>query len=251
MDQVIAIVQARMRSERLPGKILADLAGRPLIARVIERLQAVPGIDRVVLAVPREDLPHLCGIAAECGVQLHPGSANNVLQRYYTAASRYPAPYVIRVTGDNPLIETGQLARCIQACRTGLWDMVGCRNLPLGAGAEVFPASLLDLLRLFGREPYHREHVTCYLYEHETEFRVCRLDPPRPLRRPELRLTVDTRQDLELMQEIYRKLQRPGQMIELAEAIRLLDQEPQLKSLNAGVPQRSWRPSAELAQAAV
>ncbi len=241
MDKVIAVLQARMHSKRLPGKILADLAGKPMIEHVIERLKATPGVDRVVLAVPRSEMAYLATLTERTGVEMIGGACKDVLGRYYQAARRYPAPFMIRATGDNPLIDTTMLGRCIEECLTGCWDMVGVRDMPLGTGAEVFPAGLLDYLHHFGRRKHHREHVTTLLYEHEDEFLVSRLSPPRKLRAPEFRLTVDTEEDLELMRRIYDRLHVPGQIVDLAAAISLLRQEPELAEINSHVRQRDWR----------
>ncbi len=241
MDKVIAVLQARMHSERLPGKILADLAGKPLLEHVIERLQATPGVDRVVLAVPRSEMTHLATLAGRTGAEMVGGAFNDVLGRYYQAARRYPAPFVVRATGDNPLIDTLMLGRCVEECLSGCWDMVGVREMPLGTGAEVFPAGLLDYLHHFGRRSHHREHVTTLLYEHEDEFRVRRLAPPRKLRAPQFRLTVDTGEDLELMRLLYNRLYVPGQIVDLADAISLLREQPELAGINSHVRQRDWR----------
>ena len=241
MDEVIAIVQARMQSSRLPGKILADLKGKPLIAHIIERLKATDGVDRVVLAVPESEAAYLAPVAEEAGADLHPGSYNDVLGRFYSAARNFPSAYHVRATGDNPLIDTLMLARCIKECKSGHWDIVGCRNMPLGTSTEVFPASLLDHLRCFGRLSYHREHVTTYVYEHENEFRVRRLTPPRKLQAPEYRLTVDTPEDLSLMRTIYNSLYQANRVIALEEVIRFLQQNPQIAGINSHVTQRSWK----------
>ncbi|HUU29315.1 MAG TPA: NTP transferase domain-containing protein [archaeon] len=248
MDQVIAILQARMQSKRLPGKILADLHGRPLLARVIERLKATKGIDRIVLAVPQQEAPYLAPLAGEAEVEIHPGSYSNVLYRFYSAAQRFPSAYVVRATGDNPLIDTFMLARCIEECKSGQWDIVGCRNMPLGTSAEVFPASLLDILALFGRQEHHREHVTSYIYENENDFRIKRLEPPARLQAPKLRLTVDTQEDLALARLIYSNLYEPGKIIRLEKVIRFLNAHPEYVSINSQVRQRSWR-SENLAHA--
>ena len=242
MDQVIAILQARMQSQRLPGKILADLHGRPMIAHIIERLKATKGIDRVILAVPQQEAPYLAQVAQETGAAIHPGSYTNVLYRFYSAAERFPARYIVRATGDNPLVDTHMLARCIKECKSGQWDIVGCRNMPLGTSAEVFPASLLDFVLLFGKENYHREHVTCYVYENESDFRVKRLDPPEYLEAPDLRLTVDTKEDLALLRIIYNNLYKPGKIVNLKEVIKFLKKHPEYVSINSRVRQRSWRP---------
>lgn len=250
MDKVIAVLQARMHSERLPGKILADLAGRPLIDHAIERLHATPGIDRVVLAVPRTETAYLAPLAQRAGAELVGGSFDDVLGRFYKTAKRYPAPFMVRVTGDNPLIDTTMLARCIEECQTGCWDMVGAKGLPLGTGTEVFPTSLLDYLHNFGRQRHHREHVTTLLYEHEDEFLVTRLETPAELTAPHLRLTVDTAEDLELMRKIYEQLYVPGQIVDLADAIALLRRQPELTEINSHVRQRNWREESRTASVA-
>lgn len=239
MDGVIAVLQARMRSERLPGKVLADVCGRPLLAHIIERLHLTRGIDRVVLAVPSEEAFLLEPLARECGADICPGSARDVLGRYYLAAKKFPAPIMIRVTGDNPLIDMRMLERCIEECRDGCWDMVGTSGLPLGSSAEVFPSGLLDLLNRYGTEDHHREHVTAYLYENENDFRVRRIRAPRVLNAPQLRLTVDTIEDLSLIRHIYERFYRPGRPVRLADAVRFLLENPEYSGINSHVRQRT------------
>ncbi|MBN2289548.1 MAG: NTP transferase domain-containing protein [Candidatus Glassbacteria bacterium] len=241
MDSVIAILQARLQSSRLPGKIMADICGRPLITHVIDRLQATPGIDRVVLAVPRDDFAELRPVAERNGAEIHPGPARDVLGRFYSTASRFESACVVRATADNPLIDPFMLSRCIEECLSGCWDMVGCRGLPLGTAAETFPTPLLELLNNCGKLSYHREHVTAYLYEHEEEFLVKRLSVPSRLRAPRLRLTVDTPEDLVLVRRVYESLYRPGRLVELEEVIGFLRDNPGLASLNSHVRQRTWK----------
>jgi spore coat polysaccharide biosynthesis protein SpsF len=241
MDKVVAILQARMQSSRLPGKIMADICGRPLITHVIERLYATPGIDRVVLAVPRDDFAVLRPLAEHNGAEIHPGSAEDVLGRFYSAAGRFESPYLVRATADNPLIDPVMLSRCIEECLSGHWDMVGSRGLPLGTAAEVFPSGLLDLLNHCGQRDYHREHVTTYVYEHEGEFLVKRLGAPLHLKAPRLRLTVDAPEDLILVRRIYENLYRPGRLVELEDVIGFLKDRPELVSLNSHISQRNWR----------
>ena len=241
MDRVIAILQARLKSNRLPGKIMADVCGRPMITHIIDRLRATPGIDRVVLAVPRDDFAILRPVAEKYGADIHPGSSEDVLGRFYSTAYRFESPYLVRATADNPLIDISMLARCIKECLRRPWDMVGCRGLPLGTAAETFPAGLLELLNHCGTRDYHREHVTTYLYEHEEEFRIKRLNAPRRLKAPRLRLTVDAPEDLVLIRRIYQNLYQPGRLVELGEVIEFLRDNPDLASLNSHVRQRSWK----------
>jgi spore coat polysaccharide biosynthesis protein SpsF len=204
----------------------------------------------VVLAVPRTETAYLAPLAERAGAELVGGSFDDVLGRFYQAARRYSSPFMVRVTGDNPLIDTTMLARCIEECQTGCWDMVGAKGLPLGTGTEVFPTSLLDYLHHFGRQRHHREHVTTLLYEHEDEFLVCRLQTPPKLTAPELRLTVDTAEDLDLMRRIYEELYVPGEIVNLADAITMLRRQPELTKINCHVHQRDWRKERRTASVA-
>lgn len=241
MDRVVAILQARMQSSRLPGKILADLGGKPMVAHIIERLRATEGIDRVVLAVPESEAPYLAPVASLTGAEIHAGNPRDVLGRFYTAAERFPSELIVRATADNPLVDTGMLARCIEEAATGHWDMVGCREMPLGTSSEVFPSSLLDYLNMYGHRTYHREHVTTLVYENEEGFEVRRLAPPESLRAPGLRLTVDTPEDMALLKIIYSNLYRNGELVSLAEVIEFLREHPNIARINSHVEQRSWR----------
>ena len=244
MDRVVAILQARLQSSRLPGKIMADICGRPMVAHILNRLKATPGIDRVVLAVPRDDFAMLRPVAEQNGAEIHPGPSDDVLKRFYSTASRFEAPYLVRATADNPLIDPYMLARCVQECLSGRWDIVGCRGLPLGAAAETFPSGLLELLNRCGKLDYHREHVTSYIYENKKEFRIKRLNAPRRLKAPDLRLTVDAPEDLFLIRRVYEKLYQPGGLVRLEEAIDFLRNNPELASLNSHVRQRTWTKGA-------
>ncbi|MEA2063372.1 MAG: hypothetical protein U9P14_06725 [Gemmatimonadota bacterium] len=244
MDQVIAILQARLDSGRLPAKVMADLCGKPLISHIIERLYSVPGIDLVVLAVPGEDFAIMRPVAEQYGARIHPGPGDNVLERFYSTANRFESSFIVRATGDNPLIDTFMLERAVSEALSGKWDMVGTSGLPLGCSAEVFPTGLLDMLYRCGTEDYHREHVTTYLYERENEFHIKRIEAPRHLRAPALRLTVDAPEDLILVRQIYKKLYQPGSLVNLGEVISFLKESPELASMNRHVKQRNWREHA-------
>ena len=241
MDSCIAIIQARTASERLPSKVLRDLFGKPLIAHVIERLRLTNGIDRVVMAVPEEDEEILGEIAENCGAEIFCGPADDVLERFHMVTRVYDSPFIIRATGDNPLLDTEMLSKAIEEVKSGQWDMVGTEGLPLGSAAEVFPVGLLDLMRYAATEDYHREHVTAYLYEHENEFNVKRIKVPKRLHAPRLRLTVDTEDDFRLIRTVYDKLYIPGTIIDLGEVIEYLKDNTGLASINRHIVQRSFR----------
>lgn len=233
-----AVIQARLNSTRLPSKVLLPLCGFPMIAHVIERAKAIEGVSDVVLATGEgvENTP-LADIAAQCGVRLFRGSESDVLERYYMAASETDCGYIIRITGDNPLTDHESAALALNhAFKTGA-DHCTTSGIPLGTGVEIIKKSALEKAYNEGREPHHREHVTPYIKEHPELFRIEKYISQ--LRNPfnDLRLTVDTTEDFELMNRIYSKLYN-GTPIRLEEVINLIMQNPGLRLINSGIEQR-------------
>jgi spore coat polysaccharide biosynthesis protein SpsF (cytidylyltransferase family) len=241
---VVAVIQARVRSIRLPGKVLADVAGEPLLGRVVARVERMKLVDRIVVAIGRHPADDPIGkLCAAHGWTCFRGSEEDVLDRYHAAAAREGARQVVRVTADDPLLCPREGDRVVaRHWETGsdythnlsVWGS----GMPVGAGCEVFAFSALEESWRDGREPHHREHVDEYVYEHPERFRIERVDAPPELRRPELRLTVDTPEDLEFVREVYRRLARPGARVELEEVLRLLDLAPELTRMNGHVLQK-------------
>jgi spore coat polysaccharide biosynthesis protein SpsF (cytidylyltransferase family) len=244
MGRVVAIIQARIGSTRLRGKVLADLAGRPVLAHVVDRTRAAREIDDVIVAAPdgRQDdvIEQLC---RREGWPCFRGSEDDVLDRYYRAAEVWSAEHVVRVTADCPLLCPRELDRVVSRHLETDADYthnitVWGSGMPLGTGGEIFRFETLHVSWQNGKEQHHREHVDEYVGEHPELFRIERVQAPESLRRPELRVTVDTSEDLALMREVYRRLARPGELIDLADVIVLLDKQPDLLELNRGVVQK-------------
>jgi spore coat polysaccharide biosynthesis protein SpsF len=243
---VVAIVQARMGSNRLPGKVLLDLAGAPMLERVVRRTEAIPGIDAVVVATsvnPADDaIQALCRTTARRCVR---GDEEDVLSRFFDAATQHGADHVVRITADCPFLCSSEAGRIVaHHLATGAdyshnvtaWGS----GMPLGTGTEVFTLDALARSCREGHEPHHREHVDEYVSEHPEIFRIEMLEAPPDLYHPDLRLTVDTAEDLALARAIYRALERPERLIDLAEVLELLRQRPELLALNRHVVQK-WR----------
>ena len=240
----VAIIQARSGSSRLPGKVLLDLGGEPLLAQVVRRVRAMRRVDGLVVATTTA--PGDARIEALCTQRGWPcfrGDEEDVLDRYYQAARHAGARHVVRITSDCPLVCPRQTDRLIghfldaqadYAHNVTVWG----GEMPLGTGSEVFTFEALEASWREGKEPHHREHVDEYVYEHPERFRIEKVVAPPELRRPELRLTVDTAEDLELMREIYRRLYRPGEVLDLGDVIRLLDDQPHLLEINRHVVQK-------------
>jgi spore coat polysaccharide biosynthesis protein SpsF len=241
---VAAVVQARMGSTRLPGKVVEPVAGEPLLARVVERVQAMAAVARCVVATStasRDDA--IAALCAERGWDCFRGSEEDVLDRYYRAAVAFAAEHVVRITADCPFVCPHETDRVIRRHLDAGADYthnitVWGSGMPLGTGAEVFTFATLERSWREGLAPHHREHVDEYVGDHPELFRIVRVDAPPRLRRPELRLTVDTVEDLALTREVYERLARPGELIELADVIALLDEHPELLELNRGVVQK-------------
>ena len=197
------ILQARYGSTRLKGKALEPIGGCSLLERCLRRMVAA-GVAHVVLATTRDaEDDALEAIASRIGVPTYRGDTNDVLGRFVGAAETFNLDPIIRATGDNPGVDIQAPGRLLAALRSGELDYVREEGLPFGAGVEAFTAAALTLAAAKARNPYDREHVTTFMRRHPTLFRVRELPAPAPLWRPLLRLSVDTRQDLAWVRELF------------------------------------------------
>jgi spore coat polysaccharide biosynthesis protein SpsF len=200
-----AIIQARMSSTRLPGKVLLDLAGEPMLARVVERTRQAKRIDRVVVAttIEREDEP-IVELCRSRGWSVSRGSRDDVLDRYYQAAVADRADPIVRITSDCPVIDP-EIIGCVVSRLEGGVDYASNinprRTFPRGLDVEVFTFAALSTAWREDREPSGREHVTPFLYRHPERFRIALVESDRPETAGH-RWSVDTPEDYELMRRI-------------------------------------------------
>ncbi|MDR0597008.1 MAG: NTP transferase domain-containing protein [Treponema sp.] len=201
------ILQGRLDSTRLPQKALLPLGEKPMILRAMEALGTVAA-DLHILACPEDCLEAFEPLAASAGFVLAVGPKEDVLGRYCVAIRRYQPEWVIRATADNPFVFADAASALLQEGRSLGADYSGYSSLPYGAGVEV--VSSAALLRAGAEavlEP-EREHVCPYLYGHGELFLLHRPLAPRPWRRPEIRLTVDTPEDYGRARLLYDALSR-------------------------------------------
>lgn len=218
------ILQARMGSRRLPGKVLATLAGRPLVEHCITRLVRA-GVGPVLLATtvcPADD--RLAETAARLGIRVFRGSEDDVLQRFGLVADYCDARFLIRATADNPAVDIDAPARVIDAIEASGADHVVETGLPVGAAVEAVRTAALFQAIAQARDPYDREHVTPYLYRSPARFRALSPQAPEAVRRPDLRLTVDTSEDLAFMNEVLGRAAAAGDPAPLSAIIRAADE---------------------------
>jgi spore coat polysaccharide biosynthesis protein SpsF len=203
----VAIIQARMGSERLPGKVLVDIVGEPMLAHVVTRTDRARMVDRVVVATTDasadDPVEVLC---RRRGWACFRGSEGDVLDRYYQAAVEHAAATVVRITGDCPLIDPGEIDRVVREYRSGgpfdyTSNWLPPRTFPRGLDTEAFRFDALGRAWREDDNPAWREHVTQYIRRHPERFRLRAVVDD--MDRSAIRWTVDTAEDLELVQTMF------------------------------------------------
>jgi spore coat polysaccharide biosynthesis protein SpsF len=232
-----------MRSSRLYGKTMAELAGGPSLAHIIGRLKDVPSLDGIIVATTDDPVDAaIADCATQAGVPAYRGSADDVLDRTLRAARSVGAATIVTVNGDSPLVDPGVVERLLQEYRARRPDYASNRLhghvFPLGMDVEAYPAELLAAIEPEAREPRDREHVTVFFYERPERFDLLSVEPEPHQHRPEIRLTLDTEADLELIRALYDALYVPGRTFGLDEILEHIDRNPDLADLNRQIVQR-------------
>lgn len=237
---VVAMVQTRMGSTRLPGKVMKDLGGEPMLARVISRLRRARRLTHLVIATTTEPADDV--IVEFCGsksVAVFRGSELDVLDRYYRAATEYRADVVVRITSDCPLIDPTIVDRVIEVFHDASADYVSntmVRSYPRGLDTEVFRASALERAWRTATLSYERVHVTPYIYQHPQLFKCESVVNDIDLSSG--RWTVDTPDDLALARAVYAHFYQRDDFSWL-EVQAMLEQHPELVALNRNVRQKA------------
>jgi len=235
---IAAIVQARMGSSRLPGKTLADIGGRPMLGRLVDRARLIPGVEQVVIATTdRPADAAILGFAEAEGLPASAGSEQDVLDRIYRAASRFGVSVIVRVTPDCPMLDPEVSGRVLAEFRRldGRVDYVSNVHPPTfpdGLDTEVFSREALEIAWREARLASDREHVTPYIWRQPDRFRLANLATASDL--SALRWTVDTAADLEFARAVYAALKGTGGVFGMDQVLQLLESRPELRLLNAG-----------------
>ncbi|MBL0385525.1 glycosyltransferase family protein [Tumebacillus sp. ITR2] len=240
MTKKVVIMQARMGSTRLPGKVLKTLHGKSVLAHGIERCLAMKHADVVVIATtdgPEDDL--IVQEAERLGVPCFRGSERDVLSRYYGAARAHGADVVIRVTSDCPLLDHAVADDVVERFLAGVsYDYLSNtleRSFPRGLDTEVFTMEALATTMQEAEQEFEREHVTPFLYRNSERFHVGSYAWSQDLSR--YRWTLDTQEDWELISAVYDRLYE-GKLFGWREVLALMEREPELTAINAHVEQK-------------
>ncbi len=243
-NRIIALIQARMGSTRLPGKVLSDLSGRPVIWHIWNRLRSIPEINEIVVATSIDSkndiLEEYCNSEA---IPCFRGSENEVLDRFYKAAQFYKADAIIRITGDCPLIDPFQIGRIIEIFLKS--DKVDYVSLATGAGvnkqkvnkfpdgtdAEVISFKAIQQAWSEAKNPVDRgEAVTSYIWRNKDLFRSETVYCDRDL--GHLRWTLDHQDDLEFVRKVYKRLYSLDRLFTMWDVVKLIEAEPELIKVN-------------------
>ncbi len=241
---VIGIIQARMASSRLPGKVLEDIRGLPMLARVVERAGRATTLDQVVVATTTDagDQP-VVELCQTRGYPVFRGHPTDVLDRYFHAARAFGAQTIVRLTADCPLIDPAVIDKTVGAFLAAEPPVdfatnryIDNRTYPIGLDTEVCSAAALEQAWEQADQPHQREHVMPYLYEVEGRFRTLhvRTSPSYG----SLRWTVDTSDDLAFVRQIYASFGERDDFSWL-EVLRLLQEHPELARVNAAVRRKN------------
>lgn len=239
------IIEARMTSSRLPGKVMLPICGKPELELLVERLRQSALLDGVVIATTTNGTDDVLEeLAARLGVDCFRGSEDDVLERVLKAAQATGTEVIVEVTGDCPLVDPEILDGLLAIYRRGEHDYVSNtlrRTYPRGLDVQVFStATLADVARRTD-DPVDHEHVSLYIYEHPELYRLYNQDSGLPERWWDLRLTLDTEDDYALIRHVFEELYPIQPAFSMTDILALLEHHPEWLEINRHIQQKKVR----------
>lgn len=235
MKKVVAIIQARMGSTRLPGKVLKEISGKPLLWHLINRLRKSKSLQDIVIATTtNESDKKIIEFCKKNAVNYFAGSENDVLDRYYQAGKKFEAYSIARITADCPVIDPQIVDEVINEYTKVGYDVCGLSGeFPDGLDVEVFSFKALEDTWKNAKLLSEREHVTPYMWNHPEKFRLGKYVKFENL--GHYRWTVDEERDLRFIREIFSRLYKPDEIFLTYDILRLMEREPELLKINTGI----------------
>jgi spore coat polysaccharide biosynthesis protein SpsF len=240
--KIVVIIQARMGSSRLPGKVMLNLIDKPMLAHVVERCKAINSVHEVIVAttINAED-DQIQDFAERSNVYCYRCSELDVLSRFYEAATLRKADIVVRVTSDCPLIDPFVSNEVIQTfLNNSTIDFCSntlVRSFPQGLDIEVFSYDVLERSHKEAKANFEREHVTPYIYQNQSLFQIEQY--VNKVDYSNYRWTVDTAEDYKLITEIYKCIYSPVHLFSWQEGIVTMERNPSLNNLNSHIKQKT------------
>ncbi len=243
--KIVSIIEARMRSTRLPGKVMKPILDEPMLYRMIERLKCSVQLDDIWIATTdHESCKPIVDLAACMGVGCFEGSEDDVLDRVLKTAETAEADIIVELTGDCPLLDHRVVDRVIEIFVKNKVDY--CSNALQedytgGMDVQVFTTAILQEVAQLTSDPVDREHVSLYIYEHADHYKILDIkdDPSSNLNG--IRLTVDTDADFQLVTKIFEELYHKDPIFSLDDIFCLFQQKPELRYINEHIQQKNVR----------
>ncbi|WP_321419193.1 glycosyltransferase family protein [uncultured Methanomethylovorans sp.] len=241
----LAIIQARMGSTRLPGKVMKPLLGKPMLEHIITRVQASKMIDQIVIATTQKSEDNIISdYAKEHHVEFYRGSSEDVLDRYYQAAKKYDADVIVRITADDPLKDPQIIDEILHEYigASGKYDYISntiIPTYPIGLDIEVFSFKSLSKAWMEAERQIYREHVTPYIWSNPQIFNLKNYEYTGE-NLSTLRWTVDTKEDFEFVETVYRHLYNENEIFLMQSILQLLRERPEIQNINKEISQKKW-----------
>ncbi|KKM95527.1 hypothetical protein LCGC14_1187280 [marine sediment metagenome] len=235
MKNILIISQARMASSRLPGKVLRNVFGKPLLWYLMERLKLVKKVNRILIATgsPETNQP-IIDFAKEQNIDYFIGNEDDVLDRYYQAAKHYKGNIIVRITSDCPLMDPDLIDQGLEMFLNGNYAYISNGHPPTypdGFDIEIFSFKALETAWMEAKLPSEREHVTAYIWNHEEKFSIGNFE--NEINLSKYRLTIDTPEDFTLISIIIKYFHDKWIEFRLKDVMKFLNENPKLVELNA------------------
>lgn len=245
MKKIVATIEARYASARLPGKTLLKIVGKPTLELLIERLKRSKLIEQIVVATTvNPNCQPIVDLAKKLGVGCFRGSEEDVLDRVLKAAKAYQADIIVEITGDLPLIDPEITDSVIDYYFKNNFDYVSNmldKKCPHGLDTQIFSVDILEEVSKITNDSADRENVSLYIYEHPEKYKLGSFKMPPEFCHPEWRFTLDTIEDFNFVNEIYERLYYQKSDFNTYDVINLFNKQPQLLEINKHIKQKTVR----------
>lgn len=234
MPKIVAVLPCRIKSSRLVAKSLQPVGNYSILELLISQIKKSKLVDEIILAISKKTGNDLFKeVAKKNKIKFFFGQEADVLGRIIKAAKTINGDIVLRITSENPFIYWEGIDPLIKSHIKGGYDFSYYMGLPLGSGLELINLRTLSLSHRYGNKRHRGELSTLYIYENRKKFKINKVFPEQSLRRPEIRLTVDTPQDLWVTRIIHEKLGKKKKLIRIKKIIKFLDSHPSIKKINS------------------
>ncbi|MDZ4713437.1 MAG: glycosyltransferase family protein [bacterium] len=249
-SKIVACIEARMGSSRLPGKVLMEIDGKPTLQILIERLEKLKLIDQIIIAATTNPLDEkIEELGEELGIFVYRGSEDDVLGRVVNAVEAVSGDIIVEITGDCTLMDPEVVESVIKKYLEGGYDYVTnigyvdeqVREIPIGMDVRVFSYNDLKQISELTNDPEDREHVSLYFFrDGKNKYRLYNLPVPEKWKRDyKVRIALDTKEDFEFIKNVYTGLSKQKENFNLEDILNFLDDNKNLLEINSDVVQKT------------